>query len=107
MRTESFKKNIINDQLRTEKYSKESERRVRAWSTSRVTFESPLLEKVREERVGKRSDPTGRSLVRKREESGCGPTREPARRQVGLRQRRSLLNLWRGVPRGRVGFLDS
>ena len=82
MRTESFKKNIINDQLRTEKYSKESERRVRAWPTSRVTFESPLLEKIREERVGKRSDLTGWSLVRKREESGCGPILEPARRQA-------------------------
>lgn len=87
MRTESFKKNIINDQMRTEKYSKESERRVRAWPTIRVTFESPLLEKVLEERVGKRSDPTGTSLVRRREESECGPILEPAYRQaerVGL-----------------------
>ena len=97
MWTDSFKKNLINDQLRIDKYSKERERRVRVWPRSRLTFApSPLLEKVREERVGRRCDLTGGSLVRKRAENGCGPIREPSRKQVGFRQRRSLLNLRKG-----------
>lgn len=52
MRTDSFKEKIINDQLTIDKCPKERERRVRAWPTSRLTFESTLVVKVREERVG-------------------------------------------------------
>lgn len=101
MRTDSFKKNMINDPLRIDKCSKERVRGVWVWPTSRLTFGSPLLEKVREGRVGKRSHPTGRNLARKPEEGGCAPKREPARRLVGLRQRRYLLDLRKGNTKGK------
>lgn len=58
-------------------------RGVGPWPASGLTFESFALVKGREERVGERSDPAGRNLVRERQERGCVPKREPACRLVG------------------------